>query len=257
MISRSDDYIAYCRENARHARDVHDLSLRGRHLNSLTELIYRQIADTVAIGPPDDLVEIGCGDGALLRIAAERGVHSAIGFLATDEEVSLLRPTGLDVRQALSHQLPLPDQCASVVICNNVLLNVPPALIPASLSEICRIARPDARIYIGEIPGARPIDPTPEFRTRSEALAYMYKRHGLRTWFGMFRRMAWWQLTGQPAVLSPGTATAFYASPEECTVLAHDAGMEVIRHWPHEHFSSRNNYLLRKIAVAAEYPRSA
>jgi hypothetical protein len=29
MISRSDDYVEYCRETAKHARDLYDLALRG------------------------------------------------------------------------------------------------------------------------------------------------------------------------------------------------------------------------------------
>lgn len=247
MLIRSDNYVEYCRETAKHARDLHDLSLRGRHLKDLTQRIYQSIAQEVALSAGDDLVEIGCGDGTLLRIAEELGTRSAIGFLATDEEVALLRPTGLNVRQALSHNLPLPDLCASVVVCNGVLLNVPRENIPASLREIWRIAKPDARIYIGEIPAMEPVDPTPRFATGREALSYMYKKHGLRTWFGMLRRMAWWQISGRPMVISPGTATAFFASAEEFTELCSAVGMEIIRSWSPMYYPSRQNYLLQKM----------
>lgn len=36
MISRSDDYVEYCRETAKRARDLHDLALRGRDKKELT-----------------------------------------------------------------------------------------------------------------------------------------------------------------------------------------------------------------------------
>jgi len=246
MISRSDDYVEYCRETAKHARDLHDLALRGRDNKQITKLIHERIVEAVELRPSDDLVDVGCGDGTLLRMAQEIGVRSALGVLATEEEVALVRRTGLNVRQGLSHQLPVPDASASVVVSNSVLLVVPREKIPASLREICRIAQPGARIFIGEIPFAKQKDPTPPFRSRREALSYLYRKHGLRTWLGMLRRMAWWQITGKPAVIQAGTAISFFAPPEEFTALARDAGLETVRYWQSDYPKTRNNYLLRK-----------
>jgi ubiquinone/menaquinone biosynthesis C-methylase UbiE len=246
MISRSDDYLEYCRETARHARDLHDLALRGRDKKEITRLIHEHIVEAVGLRSGDDLVDIGCGDGTLLRMAREVSVCSALGLLATEEEVALLRRTGLNVRQGLTDRLPVPDASASVVVCNSVLLVVPREKIPASLREICRIAKPGARIFIGEIPFAEYIDPTPRFNTRRETLSYLYRKHGLRTWFGMLRRMAWEQITGKPVVIQAGTAISFFAPPEEFLSLAKDAGLEIVRYWQSDYPKTRNNYLLRK-----------
>jgi SAM-dependent methyltransferase len=172
--------------------------LRGRHKKEATRLIHERIVEAVELRPEDDLVDIGCGHGTLLRMAQQAGVRSALGILATEEEVSLVRRTGVQVRQGFTDQLPIADASASVVVCNNVLLIVAREKIPASLLEICRIARPGARIFIGEIPFAEQHDPTPRFRTRGETLSYLYREHGLGAWFGMARRMLWWRLTGQP-----------------------------------------------------------
>jgi len=60
MISRSDDYVEYCRETAKKARDLHDLALRGRHLKEVTKLVHRQIAEEVGLGLGDDLIDVGC-----------------------------------------------------------------------------------------------------------------------------------------------------------------------------------------------------
>jgi ubiquinone/menaquinone biosynthesis C-methylase UbiE len=246
MISRSDDYVEYCRETAKHARDLHDLALRGRDKKELTQLIHDHIVEAVELHSDDDLVDIGCGDGILLRMARDKGVRSAIGLLATEEEVALVRRTGLDVRRGLTDHLPLPDASASVVVCNSVLLIVPRERIPLSLREMFRVARPGARIFIGEIPRAEHQDPTPHFTTRRDALSFLYHHRGLRAWFGMLRRMAWWQITGKPVVIQPGTAVSFFAAPEEFISLAKDAGLQTVRYWESDYPKSRNNYLLRK-----------
>ncbi|MFZ2086118.1 MAG: hypothetical protein WAU92_16595 [Candidatus Sulfotelmatobacter sp.] len=99
MISRSDDYVEYCRETAKHASDAHDWALRGRDKKQITRLIHERIAEAVELHSGDDLVDIGCGDGTLLRIAERAGTRTAIGLLATDEEVAVLRRFGMEARQ--------------------------------------------------------------------------------------------------------------------------------------------------------------
>jgi ubiquinone/menaquinone biosynthesis C-methylase UbiE len=242
---RSDDYVEYCRETARRARDPQDLALRGRRKEEVTQLVHQQIAEAVDLHSGDDLVDIGCGDGTMLRIADAAGASTAIGLLATDEEVAVLRRFGLNAKQGLTNHLPLPDECASVVVCNSVLLVVPRAEIPASLREIHRIAKPGARIFLGGIPRAEQHDPTPQFTTRRELLSHLYRKYGFRTWFGMVRRMAYRQLTGQPAVINSGTAIFFWAPPEEFVALAHAAGLRLVRYWQCWHYPTRNNYLFR------------
>jgi len=247
MLARSDDYLEYCRETAKHARDPHDLALRGRNHRETTRLIHRQIADAVDLHAGDTLLDIGCGDGTMLRMAEELGA-SATGLLATDEEVDLLRRFGLNAQQGLSDHLPVGDETASVVVCNNVLLVVPREQILASLHEIHRVAKPGARIYLGEIPFVEPHDPTPTFTTRSQLLAHLYRRQGLRAWAGMVRRMMVWQLTGKPAVLNSGTKVSFWSPPEEFIAMASASGLALVRYDQHKPYPTRNNYLFRKAA---------
>lgn len=246
MLTRSDDYVAYCRETAKHARDPHDLALRGGDAHEITRLTYERIAEVTNLCANDELLDIGCGDGTLLRMARSMGLHFAVGLLATDEEVAIVRRMNLDVRQGFTNQLPIPDSSVSVVICNNVLLIVPRQQIPASLNEMYRVARPGARIFLGEIPFVEPRDPTPHFSTHAELLCHLYRHNGLRAWLGMVRRMAWWKITGAPPVVYPGTAVSFWAPTDQFISMAESAGLQLVRYWQHEHINTRNNYLFRK-----------
>jgi SAM-dependent methyltransferase len=246
MISRSDDYVEYCRETAIHLKTLHDLALRGAGKEEVTAAIQSRIVQEVGLGPGDDLVDVGCGDGTLLRMALKLGARSALGLLATDEEVALVRATGLDVRQAFTDQLLLPDASASVVVCNSVLLVVPREKVPASLREIHRIAKPGARIFIGEIPFVPGPPLEPQFDSSWRTLAYLYRKHGLRTCLGMARRLAYWKATGKPIVLRDGTQISFYASAEDFLALAHNASLIPVRYWRHNHPDTRNNFLFTK-----------
>lgn len=246
MVSISNDYLEYCRETAKCASDPHDLALRGKNKQEITKLIHDRIVEAVGLRVSDDLVDIGCGDGTLLRIAEHLRVKSAVGLLATEEEIAVLRRFGLNVKQGLTDQLPVADESASVIVCNSVLLVVPREKIPASLREIYRIAKPNARIFVGEIPFVQPHDPSPQIESRREMLSYLYRKHGVRAWFGMLRRMVYWQLTGRPAVIHSGTAISFYATPEEFVEMAKAAGLGLVRYWRHDYPDTRNNYLLLK-----------
>lgn len=249
MISRSEDYVEYCRETARHLRNIQDLALRGKDKQQVTQRIQERILQAIDLRPDDEMVDIGCGDGTLLRMARSRGVHGAIGLLATEEEVAIVSRLGLQVRQGFTDQLPLDDESASVVVCNNVLLVVPREKIAPSLREMYRVARPGARIFVGEIPLEPGPSPEPEFATARQTLAYLYRQHGLRTSLGMLRRMVYWKLTGQPMVIRGGSTISFYAQPPEFIAMAAAAGLRLVRSWRHDDWpNNRYNYLFRKIA---------
>jgi ubiquinone/menaquinone biosynthesis C-methylase UbiE len=247
MVSRSEDYVEYCRETARHLHSIQDLALRGKNKQAITRRIQERIVREIELRPDDDLLDVGCGDGTLLLLAKRIGVRNLSGLLATEEEAAIVRRLGLDVCQGFTDRLPLPDNSASVVVCNNVLLVVPREKIPASLRELHRVARPGARIFVGEIPLEPGPPPEPEFPTARQTLAYLYREHGFRAWLGMLRRMAYWRLTGQPMVIRGGSTISFFAEPSEFAALAAEAGLELVRCWHHDDWpANRYNYLFRK-----------
>jgi ubiquinone/menaquinone biosynthesis C-methylase UbiE len=209
-------------------RDIHELSGRGSS-PVLTEFINRRILGEIAIKPDDRLVDIGCGDGTLLRLALQAG-GSAIGFNGTEEEAARVRASGLNVRQAFSDSLPLPDRCASAVVCNSVLHIVPMGKISASLREIARIAEPGARIWIGEIPRFREPASLRDFETVPQILWWLLRNRGLRSFLGKCRQL----LTGEQRGPVLRTAQAFWVEPEQFVQMAAEVGLKVERHSPHQ-----------------------
>jgi ubiquinone/menaquinone biosynthesis C-methylase UbiE len=168
-------------------RDIHEFSGRSNH--RLTEFINQRILSELRIEPHDRLVDIGCGDGTLLQSALLAGLSDAVGLSGTEEEAERLRALGLNVTQAHTDSLPLPDESASAVVCNSVLHIDSPNKIPTSLREIARIAEPEARIWIGELPRFREPSSVRTFESVPEMLSWVLRKRGLRAFLGMCRRL--------------------------------------------------------------------
>ena len=220
---------------------------------AVTEFVNRRIFEELAFSPEDQFVDIGCGHGFLLRLADASGVKSAIGLNVTEEEVKPLRALGLDVRLGRTDSIPLPNASASVVACNSVLLLVPKDLIPKSLQEIARICKPNARVWLGEIPRFEEKTSVPQHKSIPEMLWWMLRKRGLRSFLGMCRRLLSGEQRGPLLVNSQ--AAIFFASPETFIRMAEDAGLRIERHFPHQtvdknqqaYFSdTRHDYLFRK-----------
>jgi ubiquinone/menaquinone biosynthesis C-methylase UbiE len=232
--------------------DLHRLAGRGPY-KAVTEFVNHRISEELAFRPEDHFVDIGCGHGFLLRLANANGVKSAIGLNATEEEVTPLRALGLDVRLGRTDSIPLPDASASVVTCNSVLLLVPQHLMSKSLHEIARICRPNARVWLGEIPRVEEITSVPKHKSIPEMMWWLLRKRGLRSFLGMCRRLLSGEQRG-PLLVNP-QAAIFFAPPEAFIKMAEDAGLRIERDFQHQtidenqqpFFSkTRHDYLFRK-----------
>ena len=232
--------------------DLHELAGRGP-FKAVTEFVNRRIFEELAFRQEDDFVDIGCGHGLLLRSAIQSGVRSAIGLNATEEEVRPLAGLGLNVRLGRADSIPLTDACASVVVCNSVLLLVPAEQMTKSLREISRICKPNARVWLGEIPRMEEITDVPQHKSVLEMLWWMLRKRGVRSFVGMCRRLLSGEQKG-PVLINP-LAAIFHAPPEAFIKMAEDAGLRVERHFPHQSLDgnsqlyvspTRHDYFFRK-----------
>jgi ubiquinone/menaquinone biosynthesis C-methylase UbiE len=122
----------------------------------------RIAADIAGLSAADRLVDVGCGPGTAVRVAARRGA-SAVGvdpsrlMLTLARRMSRGRRTrNLSWLEGRAEELPLADASATVVWALSSLHHWEDR--SAGLAEIRRVLRPDGRVILVErhvLPGAR------------------------------------------------------------------------------------------------------
>jgi SAM-dependent methyltransferase len=100
-----------------------------------------------------DVVDVGCGDGALVRRLA--GLGARVTGVEVDPDVvaaaSVREPVaGERYVHGTGQALGLPDASADVVVFTQSLHHVPPAAMDAALAEAARVVRPGGAVYVQE-----------------------------------------------------------------------------------------------------------
>jgi SAM-dependent methyltransferase len=97
-----------------------------------------------------DVVDIGCGGGALVRDLAGAGARP-IGVEISDEQLATARArddgSGARYLVGRAEELPLPDASVDVAVFMRTLHHVAPE---AALREARRVLRPDGAVYVAE-----------------------------------------------------------------------------------------------------------
>jgi len=117
-----------------------------------------ELTQGVKINPSDTVVDVGCGDGALIHFCARQGAE--VLFIDRDEsslaatEAKISNSPARAYRAILSEcdPIPLPDNTGDLVICTEVLEHVPDPR--AMLLELIRVAKPGAQLVI-TVPDSR------------------------------------------------------------------------------------------------------
>lgn len=107
------------------------------------------LIELLAPGPDDDILDLGCGDGALTAAVAP-GCKRIVGVDSSPEQVAAARTLGLDARVADGHALPF-DSEFDAIVTNAALhwMKRPDAVIDG----MWRALRPGGRLA-GEMGGA-------------------------------------------------------------------------------------------------------
>jgi len=150
----------------------------------------RDVLDELLPAGGPVVVDVGCGDGTLVRHLARRGAR-AVGVEVGEEPLRRARehpPVGGErYEQGVAQALPLGDASADAVVFANSLHHVPGHALDAALAEAARVLRPGGLLYVQE-PVAegpyfellRPIDDETEVRAAAQAAIERAHRHGLR-----------------------------------------------------------------------------
>jgi hypothetical protein len=117
---------------------------RRRHTEVLLE--KTDPADKTAL-------DIGCGDGALVRALAERGAL-AVGLEVSEGQLARARAAepvaGADYIAGQAEHLPFPDARFDLAIFFNALHHVERHRMDSALEEACRVLKPGGLLYVAE-----------------------------------------------------------------------------------------------------------
>jgi SAM-dependent methyltransferase len=149
----------------------------------------RDVLAEILPGGSPVVVDVGCGDGALVRWLAGRGAR-AVGVEIGPEPLARARahePVGGErYEQAGAQALPLDDAAADAVVFMHSLHHVPGELLDAALAEAARVLRPGGLVYVQEplAEGAyfevlRPVDDETAVRAAAHAAIGRAAHHGL------------------------------------------------------------------------------
>jgi ubiquinone/menaquinone biosynthesis C-methylase UbiE len=224
------------RDRARRA-DINALSGRDG-LPDLTQYIAAEMFKKMGPSPAETVVDIGCGDASFL-ILTRTNVGAdvrLVGILPTQDEVRRVRDhvAGLEIEIVCgtAEDTTLPPRIADVIVCNSVLMVVPG--VPDALREIARIAKPGARIYLGEIPTADELEGKriPKWRV----VASNVRRFGPVAGMKVIAYLIRCALGGRWR--DHATRNFFYAEPARFVQMCREAGLQVVDQFPYPRLPS-------------------
>ncbi len=109
----------------------------------------RRVESILASGSGGAFLDIGCGTGFLLELAAAH-FGTCKGIDITPAMVAASRAKGLDVVTGLSHELPFADHTFDMVACNSFLHHL--ENLAPTLREIHRVLKPGGLFYADQEP---------------------------------------------------------------------------------------------------------
>lgn len=253
-IVKTSDYVEFYRYLA-NTEGVHALAGRGDE-TAATEYANVHILECLELTADDRLLDIGCGDGCLLRMAAGK-VRTRVGIVPNVEEYGRIHAAWPEVvvRVGIAQRLPVESESFSRIVCNSVIpLLESETEVSAALREIARVAEKGARICVGELPAADELSKFGKYRGNSVFGFLVHESgKGVRPFIHALRSVssAW---VGRSS-MALSSARIFYAAPEKFIRMAEDCGLRYVTHFKYQRLDRtgeviespfRYNYIFEK-----------
>lgn len=256
-IVRCRTHIEAYRHRSR-ASDANELSGRTNRPD-LTRFVNARIVETLHLQRSDTLVDVGCGDGTLLRLACHK-INRGVGILPTEEEVARVTAelqkigSNIEILQGVAERTNWSAGSADKVVCNGVIILLESYRVDAALMELARIAKAQALVFVGEIPQS---DENIDWNYGDSVVLWLWSiwwRQGVAAFRQRLRQTLRALLSAEPLIITP--KKLFYESPSSFIERASQHGLSLLWHGPHLELSTtgetspsktRYNYLFRRI----------
>jgi SAM-dependent methyltransferase len=132
-------------------RDEYATMFRVEETHWWYKALHRLIFQTLEAELPDwrgkEIVDVGCGTGAILKQLGNPEKH--VGIDLAPEAILFCRQRGLNnVQQGDIHALPFPDASFDTVICSSVLYHQWVGDVEGAVQEMHRVLRPGGTLLI-------------------------------------------------------------------------------------------------------------
>jgi SAM-dependent methyltransferase len=193
------------------------------------------------------VVDIGCGDGLFLQMAARHGVDGfrgrLIGILPTEEEIGRVREHLMKTKRdpgeliaiecGVFERTGIPDNYADIVISNSTLLLLrDEAHLDAVLAEIARISKPGtADLFIGELPATDETAGSKYGNSIAAWLWFVLNERGFAYFLVSLRQIIRAFVSSEPFIVAP--KKLFSMQPEVFIQKLEHAGFKIVRYFRH------------------------
>jgi ubiquinone/menaquinone biosynthesis C-methylase UbiE len=128
-------------------------------------VIRKQTIQVAALRSGQSVLDVGCGTGALTRLAADAvgtagrvvGTDASAQMIATARKKTLRRASPIDFRVEPIESLPFADGEFDAVLSSLMLHHLPEHLKERGLAEVRRVLRPGGRLVVVDLSGAHGI----------------------------------------------------------------------------------------------------
>ena len=198
--------------------DINELNGRpGRR--DLTDFVADQILKKIRLNMGDTLIDVGCGDGTLLKKIAKKGFDNnncrIIGLLPSQEEVDRVKQDffknkslhypKVSILRGKAEKIDLPSDFCDHIICNSVLHGSGQRLenVKSAIKEFNRVMKIGGELYIGEMPEINELNGKNYGNSLIGWLIYLIRRKGFSAFIIGLKAVIISLLTKEPFIITP------------------------------------------------------